>query len=41
MEVCVQGIHEQGAGVHELSLGPLQPCNGSVHRGTERALEVT
>ena len=24
MEVCVQGVYEQGAGVHELSLGPLQ-----------------
>ena len=41
MEVCVQGIHEQGTGVHKLLLGPLQPCDGSVHRGTLRAPEVT
>ena len=41
MEVCVQGVHEQGAGVHELSLRPLQPCYGSMDRGTERMIEVT
>ena len=31
MEIRVQGVYEQGAGVHELLLGPLQPCDGSVH----------
>ena len=41
MEIRVQGVHEQGAGVHELLLGPLQPCDGSVHRGAERTPEVT
>ena len=35
MEICVQGIHEQGTRVHELLLGPLQPGYGSVHRVNE------
>ena len=41
MEIRVQGVHEQGAGVHKLSLRPLQPRDGSVYRGTERTSEVT
>ena len=41
MEIRVQGVHEQGAGVHELSLRPLQPRDGQCTEGTERTSEVT
>ena len=41
MEVCVQGVHEQVARVHKLSFGPVQPCDGAVHRTIKRAPKVT